>query len=392
MCPQQRDYREIAAAGLAARYRVHVVGEDLDATGSVEPQELLERCDPIPAAGVLGTKDRSALLAALVAQRKGLPGPSPPAVVRCQLKPLARALGRAAVPDATPGFTLLGVGPPPAPPFFVKPVVGRLSQHARRIDALAQLAALEVDEAYVEGYARLAALAGVDPRAVWGYLAEELLAGDEVTVEGYVHAGAVTVIGATDSVKYPGTNSFERFEYPSAQPPARLAELRETAARLVTFLGLDEAFFNVEFFVPAEGPARVTEVNARIASQFAPLVAAVDGRSTYDALFALACGEDPRWRPAAGRGVALSYCLRVFEDAWVRSVPQDADLELLVQPGLRLSEQGVNDEQSYRLCIFTVWGATRAEAVARARARAAALPFELEPCTEPSSGAGTGGA
>ena len=39
--------------------------------------------------------------------------------------------------------------------------------------------------------------------------------GDEVTLEGFVHRGQVTVIGVTDSVKYEGTNSFERFEYPT---------------------------------------------------------------------------------------------------------------------------------------------------------------------------------
>ena len=50
-----------------------------------------------------------------------------------------------------------------------------------------------------------------------------------------------------------------------------------------------------------------------------------------------------------------------------------------VQTGLRLSEQGVNDTRSYRLCIFDAWGETREEAVAQARARAAALSFGLVP-------------
>ena len=64
---------------------------------------------------------------------------------------------------------------------------------------------------------------------------------------------------------------------------------------LVPAHGLDACFFNIEFFVPADGPAQIVELNPRIASQFSPLVEAVHGRSTYDALFALACGEDPAW-------------------------------------------------------------------------------------------------
>ena len=45
----------------------------------------------------------------------------------------------------------------------------------------------------------------------------------------------------------------------------------------------------------------------------------------------------------------------------------------------RLSEQGANDAQSYRLAIFTGFGETREEAVARVRERAAALSFRLAP-------------
>jgi len=65
----------------------------------------------------------------------------------------------------------------------------------------------------------------------------------------------------------------------------------------------------------------------------------------------------------------------------VESVPEvdDDELELLVRPGLRLSQQGVNDTCSYRLCIFPSFGATREEALSRARARAADLDFGLSP-------------
>jgi hypothetical protein len=145
-------------------------------------------------------------------------------------------------------------------------------------------------------------------------------------------------------------------------------------------LGFDGGFFNVEFFVPSEGSARIVEVNARLASQFAPLVLGLHGRSTYEALFELALGEDPAWETGDPGGVAVSYALRAFEDAYVEAVPEpEDDLELLVRPGLRLSEQGVNDAQSYRLAIFTAFGETREEAVAASRERARSLSFRLSP-------------
>jgi hypothetical protein len=380
VCPQERDVRAIRDAGLDERYRIHYAGADLDASEDFDPVAFLEACDSIPADGVVGTKDRSSLLAALVAERRGLPGPTPRALIACQFKPTARALQRATVPSATPRFALLDGRPPFGPPFFVKPVVGRLSQRARRIADPLEIEGLEDVDQYMTGYARIAELAGLHPDAVRGFLAEELLEGQEVTLEGYVFEGRVTTIGITDSVKYEGTNSFERFEYPSAHPPERTEELSEVASRVLPALGFDAGFFNVEFFVPPHGPARIIEVNARLASQFWPLVQAVDGRSTYEAMFRLACGEDPAWNHGEQYGVALSYCLRVFEDAYVDSVPLPEDgLELLVRPGLHLSEQGTNDTLSYRLCIFDAWGETREEAVAEARARAAALIFGLVP-------------
>jgi biotin carboxylase len=380
VCPQERDVRAIRAARLDERFRIHYAGADLDATDDFDPVQFIEECDGLPADAVVGTKDRSSLLAALVAERRGLPGPTPRALIACQFKPTARALQRATVPFATPRFALLDGRPPFGPPFFVKPVVGRLSQRARRIDDPLEIDHLEDVDAYMTGYARIAALAGLHPDAVRGFLAEELLVGDEVTLEGFVFQGEVTTIGITDSVKYESTNSFERFEYPSALPAERQDELAEIASRVLPALGFDGGFFNVEFFVPRDGPARIVEVNSRLASQFWPLVQAVKGRSTYEAMFRLACGEDPAWVDTAPRGVALSYCLRVFEDAFVESVPLPEDgLELLVRPGLYLSEQGTNDTRSYRLCIFDAWGETREEAVARARARAASLSFGLLP-------------
>jgi hypothetical protein len=360
-CPQERDRREVAAAGLDGRFRVRFAGPDLDAHSSWEAEAIVEELAALPVDGIAGTKDRSALVASLVAARRGLPGPVPAALVRCQHKPTTREIGRRAVPEATPRFG----SPGEFEPAFVKPAVGRLSQG--------------YDDRYVQGWQDLVALAGFHVEV--GLIAEEVLTGDEVTLEGYVHGGRVTTIGVTDSVMYPGTGSFERFEYPSRLPDERLAELADVAARLLPALGFDGGFFNVEFFVPESGPAKVTEVNGRIASQFAPLVRAVHGRSTYEALFELACGRDPAWDPGAPDGVAVSYVLRVFEDALVEAAPEPGDdLEVFVQPGLRLSEQaGANDEASYRLAILVGTGETREDAVTRCRERARALAFRLRP-------------
>ena len=334
MCPSARDLAAVAAAGLDARYRVVTAGDDADGEEGFDPDRLLREAEAVAADGVVGTKDRPALLAAIVGERVGLPGPSPRAVLSAQHKRLSRELQRRAAPEAVPRFGDV------EPPCFVKPVVGRLSQGAFRLERGGRVPPAAQD-AYSESFARMAALAGVDGLDFDGYLREELVDGLEVTLEGYVHRGSVTVVGVTDSVFYPGTRSFQRFEYPSRLGPERLAELGRVAARVLPALGFDGGFFNVEFNVPDAGPAQILEVNARIASQFAPLHAATHGRSSYDALFALACGDDPAWAAGAPNGVAVSRVVRAFADALVEAVPEpEPGLELLVAPGRRLSEQG----------------------------------------------------
>jgi hypothetical protein len=387
VCPQPRDLAAVRATRLDARFRVRLVGDDLDALDHFDAAALLEEAASRPADGVVATRDRSALLAALAARRLGLPGPSPEALLACQHKPTSRAIQQRVAPEATPAFAEVAGGRPAfPPPWFVKPVVGRLSQDARRVDDPRALAGLAAMDEYRRGYASIAALAGFPASRVRGHLAEELRSGVEVTLEGFSHRGAVTVVGITDSVKYPGTNSFERFEYPSGLAPARREELARLAEAVVRAHGLDGGFFNVEFLVPEEGPAALIELNGRLASQFAPLVQAVHGRSTYEALFALACGDDPAWAPGPPRGAAVSYVLRHFEDAYVSAAPEPEEgVEVLVRPGRNLSEHGANDVDSYRLAIVYAAGGTPEEALAAARSRAARLTFRLETPRAPAA-------
>jgi hypothetical protein len=380
LCPQERDVTAVRSAGVEGRFNVRFEGSDLDHLEEFEPGAFLAGLEDVPVDGVVGTKDLSALLAALLAERRGLPGPSAEALIACQYKPASRATQQRAAPEATPRFGTLEGGIPFDPPFFVKPVVGRLSQNAYRIDHLSELADVRENERYTARYAQIAALAPGEAPDVHGFMVEELLTGEEVTLEGFVSAGRVTTIGVTDSVKYPGTLSFERFEYPSRLSEECQGELSDVAERVLPALGFDGGFFNVEFFVPEAGPAQIIEVNGRIASQFAPLVQGLHGRSTYDALFDLACGDEPRWNTGLPDGFAVSYAMRVFEDAFVEGVPDPEEgVEVLVRPGLALSEQGQNDPQSYRLAILYGFGETREEAVDRCRERAQRLNFRLAP-------------
>lgn len=375
--PQMRDLWSIEDSCCGDLYNVHYADVDMDPSQPFDAVRYLDELARLPADAVVATHDNAALLAAIVAQRRGLRGPTPEAVFTCQFKPASRASQRVAAPQAVPGYAIFDPAAAFEPPFFLKPVFGTLSAGARRVDALS---AVDVRDhvGYARRYAPIAGLMGLPAIEACGYLMEDLLSGDEATLEGYVVGGCLTTIAITDSAKYRHTDSFERFEYPTRLPAERQAEMIDIAARVVAEVGFDDGLLNLEFFVPERGAVKVVEVNPRIAAQYAPLVKALHGRSTYEVMFELACGVDPCWDSRTPDGVAISYCLRAFRDAFVERVPESQHgLEILVRPGQRLSEQGQNDPRSYRLAIFYEVAETRTEALLRCRERALALDFAL---------------
>src|SRR6185312_397760 len=130
----------------------------------------------LEADGIVSSKDRGALLAAVLAAREGLPGPSPEAIASLQHKPTARAIQERAVPVATPRWFMPGRGKPSfGPPWFVKPAVGRLSMGAHQVNDAAALPEDGVDD-YAAGWESLAHLGGVALEG-GGWIAEDVLAG-----------------------------------------------------------------------------------------------------------------------------------------------------------------------------------------------------------------------
>ena len=108
-------------------------------------------------------------------------------------------------------------------------------------------------------------------------------------------------MGITDSIMYPGTMSFERFEYPSRLPVGVQERMSDIARQVILGIGLDNTMFNMEMFYKEETDAiHIIEINPRMSYQFADLFEKVDGTNSYSVQLQLSQGQEPEF--ANGKG------------------------------------------------------------------------------------------
>ena len=205
-----------------------------------------------------------ALASALVAERLGLPGAKPAAILRAQHKYESRLRLAEAVPDLVPPCQLVpydltlddarGLWYP----LFIKPVKATFSVLARRCDTPEQL----VEHLRFRPWEKhiIQRLIAPHDQALKRFpefrigsqhlVVEPVIAGRQINVDGFVHGDRVHLLGITDEVMYPGTMSFMRFQFPGTATNEWLASrVRDAAERTVRALELDHGFFNLEFFV-----------------------------------------------------------------------------------------------------------------------------------------------
>jgi ATP-grasp domain len=294
-----------------------------------------------------------ALAAALIARHLGLPGAEPEALLCTQHKYEARLRLREFAPDLCPEFELIPytITLPEARrlryPMFVKPVKATFSVLARRCDTPEELiehlrfrpwekhVIKRLIEPHNQALRRFPRFQ-IDARKL---IVEELLVGRQINVDGFVHDGAVRLLGIADEVMYPGTISFLRFMFPGTVSAVLQERVSDAAQRIVRGFGLNHGFFNLEFFVhPETGELKLIEVNPRLAGQLAQFYEWVLGLDTYELGFAMALNRPlPRAQPPRF-GAAASFVWRSFDGTSCPQVPDANDLAWLAReyPDARL--------------------------------------------------------
>jgi ATP-grasp domain len=398
----------------ADRYRFHPLlaegelagGESVDLPGLLDAAQRQVEAFDGPVHAVIGFWDFPvSTMMPILCRRLGLRWASVESVVKCEHKYWSR-LEQAKVIDEIPGFGLLDLEDPALPaglhyPVWVKPVRSASSQLAFRADDPRQLA--EAAARIRSGIRRIGdafgtALALVDlPPELTGIggsacLVEEAAAGRQVTVEGYSHGGEVHVYGIVDSVTVPDGTSFLRYQYPSTVPDPVAERMAELTRRVIRQIGYDGVTFNVEYFWDDQRDAlTLLEINPRHSQSHAELFAWVDGLANHHHMVELALGRAPR--PPHRRGphaTAAKWFVRRSTDGVVRRVPAPEEIarverdvgacvvEVMVEPGERLSERHDQDSYSFAIANIYVGAASEDELTRKFSHAVAALPFEID--------------
>jgi hypothetical protein len=349
------------------------------------------------------------LMLPILRRERGLPGPGLESVLRCEHKYWSRLLQAEVLSDQVPPFRVFDpfsedfASQIDLPfPFWVKPVKAHSSQLGFAVHGMEDLA--RAIEAIRQGVERVAvpfdhilSHAELPPEVAWvrGHhcLAEAMIGTDwQCTVEGWVQGGRVATYGVVDSLRSGWLgSSFTRYQYPSRLPPRVQQDMGDAVERLVRHVGLSDAPFNAEFFYDeVTGRLGFLEINARVSKSHSPLFARVDGVSNLEVMVRTGLGEAPTMPAGGGPDrTAAKFMVRLYEDGVVVRAPTaeelselalqfpDVDIQVHVEPGMRLSELPNQDSYSYELATLFMGGPDEGELVDRYHRCLERLFFEV---------------
>ncbi|MCF7978459.1 MAG: ATP-grasp domain-containing protein [Chromatiaceae bacterium] len=408
--------RQLRAIRNADNYRFHplMTVDEVKAHGTFPFQSVLDQARDQLARfdgridAIIGYWDFPVTSAVAVLCREfGLPSPTVESVACCEHKYWGRLEQQRLVPEMVPRFAAVDPFEAKAAdqldldfPFWLKPIKSTNSLLSFRVhdrreleDALSQIREgigpiAEAFDAFLSQVSLPSAIAPISGRYC---IAEAPLKGRQCTVSGYVYRGKANIYGVVDSINYPNGMSFQRYQYPSRLPNRVKTRMREASVRVMEGIGYDQAAFNIEYFYDEGTDAlSLLEVNPRFSQSHGYLYRQVDGRPNHQVGVELALGEEPCVLRRQGPfGCAAKFHLRAFEDALVEQVPSEAALrqieqdypgsciDLLIKPGMRLSELFEQDSYSYELAHIFIAAHDQHELLGQYEQIVDAMPLKL---------------
>jgi biotin carboxylase len=217
------------------------------------------------------------------------------------------------------------------------------------------------------------------------YLAEEFLAGHEVSVEGLVCGGVAQVAGITE--KWTDETTFQEYQhaFPARYPEPVAETVLLVATAAIRALGLDDCGFHVEVKLTGQG-CKIVEVNGRlggdcIATHLVPVASGID---LVRAALLLAIGDEPKLVQRWSRGACARFLLasRSGKLLWWEGIDRAKEMAGVVElapekpagASVAVPPQKYMDE---RLCYVVTEGETTGEAVNRAEWALRQVRYEL---------------
>jgi hypothetical protein len=245
--------------------------------------ELAER-EPGCVIAVAASNDFSAIVASIVAEDgfKGQPGFSLGMLptLCCRHKYYQR-LATAPQMLAGPGLWLEDAAPEPADivyPVYAKLPLSSFGVGGRMIEAAHELTDYQA-EAFALGREMVQHLRGV-PEAAFaalpllrrnGFLLEQPVNLDQVTVLGRCVQGETVCDAVVETVFFPGTRNVQCFRWPARLPAFAEQEVLETARQAVANMGFQHGLWNTEVWWGGDAArpyAEIIEINPRPATYF----------------------------------------------------------------------------------------------------------------------------
>lgn len=333
-------------------------------------------------AGILTLSETGLVFCSLVAEFLGVPFTGVEILAAARDKHRMRAaFARAGMPTVdfgTAGSTseCLEVADRLGYPVVLKPLMAGGSLYVTRVDTPGQLATC-FQRVLRGGYEFVASDPFVQAhRRVHGdrILVEQLIDGvrlfpsrldlpvGEVSVEGVVQAGVVTVLAHHDKPLPANGPHFEEvlWSAPSRLPASYLERVDRLTAEAVLALGLDNAVFHAEFRTPPAGPV-VLEVAARMGG--GPIYRSARlayGTDLVAALHAVATGTPFPTPPLRPTGAAV-LTVGLFADAGrldairgierVEAHPRVVEVCVYEPPGSRIAREGAGDHCTVHVMV-----------------------------------------
>ncbi len=312
-CPSQRDRNALAGR---SEHRFHLIDAPLNPRTPSPELDLLAYTDQCrayikthPIDAVFYSRDVADIVAAVLCEEFGFPGPSVESVFLClhkyygrQYEPHPVRCDPIGLADEQPMIARY--------PCYLKPPwlnLGILGFRLDSADDLQRALAIARREypawspLYLPFFERYIDCEKFPLAAREIMLVEDFIDGPQVTVEGWVANAQPGLWAMTDTNTYPGTRIIDNFSLPSRHPAHIQGLLAQQALEAIGNIGLDNGFFNIEFWCH-DNAVTLTEINGRAATCFYNLYRRCLGACVYEAGLTLASGQPPQ-SPSRSTGV-----------------------------------------------------------------------------------------